>query len=96
METSGLDHIDLTVSELERSRQFYGDLLGFELEVLPADYPNSLFAKSFSFMIGGVEIGFIKHPETSGKNRFDELLIGLDHLAFKAPDEASLYAFAKN
>jgi len=94
METSGLDHIDLTVSNLERSRQFYGDLLGFKLEAIPLDYPNSIFAGSYYFVVGGVEIGLIKHSETPANDHFNETRIGLDHLAFKAPSEAALYALA--
>ena len=95
METSGLDHIDLTVSDLERSRQFYGDLLGFDLTALPQDYADPLFAGSYSFMVGGVEICLIKHVETSPGDRFNETRIGLDHLAFKAPNEAALHALVE-
>jgi len=40
VETSGLDHIDLTVTDLERSCQFYEDILGFNLERLSSDYPD--------------------------------------------------------
>jgi glyoxylase I family protein len=94
MKTAGLDHIDLTVSDLERSRQFYGDLLGFELTMTPSDYPNAVHAGSYSFMVGGVEIGLITHPATASGDRFDERRIGLDHLSFKAPDEAALHALA--
>lgn len=95
METSGLDHIALTVSDLERARQFYGDFLGFDLTAYPQDYSNPLFAGGYSFMIGGVEIGLMKHPETSPDGRFNETQIGLDHLAFKAPNEAALHALAE-
>jgi glyoxylase I family protein len=95
METPGLDHIDLTVSDLERSRQFYADILGFELTTTPIDYPNKLFAGSHSFMVGGVEICLIKHPDTATEDRFNEKRIGLDHLSFKAPNEEALHALAK-
>ncbi len=95
MKTTGLDHIDLSVSNLEHSRQFYADILGFEINDFPDDYANPLFAGTFSFVVGGVEIGFIQHPETTSDDRFSEFRIGLDHLSFKAPDEESLYAFAE-
>ena len=95
METSGLDHIVLTVADLERSRQFYGNLLGFELTSLPQDYADPLFAGASSFMVGGVEIGLLKHKETSPGDRFNETRIGLDHLAFKAPNEAALHALVE-
>ena len=95
METSGLDHLNLTVSDLERSRQFYGELLGFNIQAVPKDYPVELFAGSYSFLAGDVEICLIAHPETSPEDRFDETRIGLDHLSFKAPNEAALQALAE-
>jgi catechol 2,3-dioxygenase-like lactoylglutathione lyase family enzyme len=64
METPGLDHINLTVSDLERSRKFYADVLGFTLTTMPVDYANKLFAGTHSFVVGGVEICLIKHPDT--------------------------------
>lgn len=95
MQTSGFDHVDLTVSDIERSRRFYGDLLGFELTKIPDDYPDPIFAGSCSFMVGGVEISLLTHRETPPNDRFSEFRIGLDHLSFKAPDEAALHALAE-
>jgi glyoxylase I family protein len=95
METPGVDHINLTVADLERSRHFYADLLGFELEQIPLDYPNSFAAGSYYFMVGSVEIVLITHPSTSSVGRFDETRPGLDHLSFKAPNKAALDALVK-
>ncbi|MEO8392549.1 MAG: VOC family protein [Chloroflexota bacterium] len=95
METSGLDHITLTVSDLEHARQFYGDFLGFDLTAAPQDYADLVFAGGYSFMIGEVEIGLMRHAETPPGDRFHETRIGLDHLAFKAPNEAALHALAE-
>jgi glyoxylase I family protein len=95
MQTSGLDHINLTVSNIERSRQFYGDLLGFEIQTTPADYPDSFAAGSCSFFVGGIEIALVTHEDASPDDRFDERRIGLDHLSFKAPDEQALHDLAE-
>jgi glyoxylase I family protein len=95
METSGFDHIVLSVSDLERARQFYGDLLGFELTGAPQSYAGLVFAGGYTFMVGDVEIGLIKHAETPAGDRFNEFRIGLDHLAFKAPNEAALHALVE-
>lgn len=95
MDTSGLDHINLTVSDLERSRRFYGDLLGFDLKQIPLDYPISFAAGTYYFMVGSVEITLVAHRSTPPGDRFDESRIGLDHLSFKAPDEAALHALVK-
>lgn len=95
MDTSGLDHINLTVSDLERSRQFYGDLLGFDLGQVPVDYANPFAAGTYYFMVGDVELTLVAHQSTPLGDCFDEARIGLDHLSFKAPDEAALHALVK-
>ena len=46
-------------------------------------------------MVGGVEISLLTHRETPPNDRFSEFRIGLDHLSFKAPDEAALHALAE-
>jgi len=50
MQTTGLNHVILTVSNTERSRAFYGDLLRFPITILEKD-PD----KSFLFTCGGVQ-----------------------------------------
>jgi catechol 2,3-dioxygenase-like lactoylglutathione lyase family enzyme len=95
MNTSGLDHINLTVSDLERSRRFYGDLLGFDLSQTPVDYANPFAAGTYYFMVGEVEINLVAHQSTPSGDRFDETRIGLDHLSFRAPDEAALHALVE-
>ncbi len=95
MQTSGLDHVNLSVSDLVRSRQFYAEVLGFEVIDLPADYANPLFAGAFFFIAGGVEFFLMRHPQTPSGDRFSEFRVGLDHLSFKAPDEAALRALAE-
>lgn len=93
--TPGFDHIDLSVTDIERSRKFYADVLEFDVKSIPADYSDPLFAGTFYFIVGGIEVGFIHHPETQPDDRFNERRVGLDHLSFKAPDEAALTALAE-
>jgi len=95
MDTAGIDHINLTVSDLDRSRRFYADVLGFDLGQVPLDYPNSFAAGSYYFMAGAVEIVLVSHSSTAPGDRFDETRPGLDHLSFVAPDEAALHGLAK-
>ena len=95
METSGIDHINLTVTDLEQSRRFYADVLGFALEQVPLDYSNSFAAGSYYFVAGNVEIVLVSHASTLSGDRFDETRPGLDHLSFMAPDEAALHALAE-
>ncbi len=89
MQTPGLSHIILTVSDLARSRKFYGDLLGFQIQDI-----NFEGGSMFFFVVGGVGIWVLTHKQTPPGDRFSEFRLGLDHLAFKAPDEAALKALA--
>ncbi len=89
MITDTLDHVVLTVSDLARARQFYGDVLGFSVH----DDPNYLGGSLF-FMVGDVQLYLVRHAATSPGDRFSEFRVGLDHLAFRAPDAAALHALA--
>lgn len=86
MESAGLDHIIITISNVVQSHAFYRDLLGFALYDL---------ADGFYFKCGGVSFFFFPSRQPRPADRFDEFRIGLDHLAFAAPDEAALYALAE-
>lgn len=85
METSGLNHIILTISNVAKSRAFYGDLLGFTLVDI---------ADGFFFVSGGVAFFFFPSNHPLPNDRFNEFRIGLDHLSFAAPNEAALYSLA--
>jgi catechol 2,3-dioxygenase-like lactoylglutathione lyase family enzyme len=90
MDASGLDHIILTVADPARSRAFYGDTLGFAVEVIPED-PDG----AFYFAVGGVSFFVFPSRRPLAGDRFSEFRIGLDHLAFRAPSEAALHALAE-
>ncbi|NIS79836.1 MAG: VOC family protein [Anaerolineales bacterium] len=85
METSGINHIILTISDTAQSRAFYCELLGFDLNDI---------ADGFSFRVGGVTVFLFPSNEPIHNDRFDEFRIGLDHLAFTAPNEQALDALA--
>lgn len=85
MQTPGLNHIIMTISDVARSRSFYGDLLGFELRDV---------ADGFCFTVGGVTIFLFPSRHPLPNDRFDEFRIGLDHLAFAAPSIEELHALA--
>jgi glyoxylase I family protein len=89
MQTPGLSHIVLTVSDLDRSRQFYADLLGFDVQRVDFEGGRMLY-----FAVGGVTIWLLQHGQTPPGDRFSEFRIGLDHVAFKAPSEEDLQALA--
>ena len=85
MKTTGLNHIILTVSDVTRSSAFYRDLLGFEIHTI---------ADGFMFKCGGVAFFFFRSSQPLPNDRFNEFRIGLDHLAFTAPDEQALHDLA--
>jgi len=86
MQTSGLNHIILTVSDIARSRAFYGDLLGFDLHTI---------ADGFYFVSGGVAFFLFSSRQPLLNDRFNEFRIGLDHLAFTAPNADALQSLAE-
>jgi catechol 2,3-dioxygenase-like lactoylglutathione lyase family enzyme len=85
METSGLNHIIMTIKDVKISRAFYSDLLGFEVKDI---------AGGFLFIVGGVSIFFFPSNHPLPDDRFNEFRIGLDHLSFTAPSEDALQTFA--
>ena len=85
METSGLNHIIMTIKDVKISRTFYGNLLGFEIKDI---------ADGFFFATGGVAIFFFPSNYPIPDDRFNEFRIGLDHLAFTAPNEDALESLA--
>lgn len=56
MQTPGLNHVILTISNLVKSREFYGDWLGFDLQ----DIADELIA-------AGVEIKGVETYHTENK-----------------------------
>ncbi len=88
METPGLHHVILTVTDPNRSRAFYADVLGFET-VQMSDIPGG----GFYFVSGGVMFFFFPSRDPLPDDRFSEFRVGLDHLAFTAPSREALDAF---
>lgn len=86
METSGLNHIIVTIKDAGISRSFYEDILGFEVKNI---------ADGFFLVTGGISIFFFPSNQPVADDRFDEFRIGLDHLAFTAPSEAALQSLAE-
>jgi glyoxylase I family protein len=75
--TGVIHHLRLTVADVNRSREFYTGLLGFQMAMeLP---PGVLLSN------GHVVLGLFPAPDASRAllgDRFDENRVGLDHLSF--------------
>ena len=85
--TGEIHHLRLTVTDLERSRQFYTSLLGFSVaaESPPEDDPSA--AEVFKVLFGGVvmirgNLLLGLRPMAPQGDRFDPDRVGLDHLSF--------------
>jgi len=85
--TGDIHHLRLTVTDVERSREFYTGLLGFEVAVEspPEDDPSA--DEAFKILFGGVvmirgNLLMGLRPMAPSGDRFDPDRVGLDHLSF--------------
>ncbi|HEV2131141.1 MAG TPA: VOC family protein [Longimicrobiaceae bacterium] len=83
IQTPGVHHIALRSSDLQRSRRFYIDTLGFS-PILEAE-------GIFLFLAGSTAIG-VRGPsaESPSGDRFNPFRVGLDHIALACTDESEL------
>jgi glyoxylase I family protein len=98
--TGGIHHLRLTVTDVERSRQFYTGLLGFEIaaESPPPDDPAA--AEAFKILFGGVvmirgNLIMGLRPMAPSGDRFHPDRVGLDHLSFSVPGRGDLEQAAR-
>jgi catechol 2,3-dioxygenase-like lactoylglutathione lyase family enzyme len=89
-EFPALAHVAVTVTDLDRSRPWYGQLFGSE-PVLDED--TGTF-HHVVWLLGGTLFGIHQHPNPTGGDPMDELRPGLDHVAFGCADRAELEAWA--
>jgi len=97
IEIGGIHHLRLTVTDVQRSREFYTGVLGFDVAVEspPADDPSA--AAVYPVLWGGVVMArgsllLGLRPVAPGGDRFDEDRVGLDHLSFSVASRADLDA----
>jgi glyoxylase I family protein len=86
--TTGIHHVRLTVTDLARSRQFYSEVLGFEVAAeSPGDVDDPAVRSDPDQLYGGVVFAtngmlFGLRPVAQAGDRFDSERVGLDHLSF--------------
>ena len=74
----GMHHVALTVTNLERSVDFYKRILGFEPV---ADLGSKIALHNGSFLL---VVSLAPDPEKAiEEDRFDENRVGLDHISFQ-------------
>lgn len=93
--TSGIHHLRLTVTDVDRSREFYTSLLGFDVAVEspPDDDPSAEAAREVLWggcvMVRGSLLMGLR-PVAPPGDRFDEDRVGLDHLSFSVSSRDEL------
>ena len=83
--TGPIHHLRLTVSDVDRSRAFYTEVVGFQFVM---DLPSGVFLSNGAVGLG---LGPSSDPSRAPANdQFDEARIGLDHLSFSVASRDEL------
>lgn len=101
IETTGLHHLRITVTDIVRSRAFYQDVLGFDVAAeSPGDVDDPEVRADPTQLYGGVVfktngILFGLRPVAEASDRFDSTRVGLDHISFSVPSVGELHSTAR-
>ena len=97
-----IHHIRMAVTDVDRSRAFYTEVLGFDVAVgappAPDDEHHDAIVDSLQggviLMHQGMFFGLrpVDAERSAGRDRFDPLRVGLDHLSFSVSTRADLDA----
>jgi glyoxylase I family protein len=89
MRSTGVHHVDLVVSSIERSLAFYRDLLG-PLGFHRIGEVEGERGETIWYLGGpGSEIG-LRQAQTESDGPYDRYRVGLHHLAFEASSRAAV------
>lgn len=80
--TDSIHHVSLRVNDLKRAREFYGDVLGFDIQDL---------GKLLYFTVGATFVVlWPPNPGTPANDRVIDTRVGFDHVAFHVSDRNEL------
>lgn len=82
----GIGHIMLTVTDVERSADFYNRLLDGQTLVSTSDETGPLAVCAGPVLM----VGFRTHQATDEKDEFDPARVGLDHIGISVESRAEL------
>jgi glyoxylase I family protein len=99
--TTGTHHVRLTVTDIDRSRTFYRDVLGFDVVAESPGRPDDPEVRTDPFRLfggcvfqaTGMLLGL--RPVAPTSDRFDCDRVGLDHLSFSVNSRAELVMAAE-
>lgn len=88
---SAIQHIGLTVTDVERSEAWYGRVLGMHRIFTEPHHGGN--GQGYAVVLGapalGLNIGLDHHPDGHGR-RFDPCVTGLDHVCFSVASRTEL------
>jgi glyoxylase I family protein len=91
--TTSIAHVRLTVTDIDRSRQFYDSVFAWPVLVEMPEQADAATREMLSFLFGGVIYdlgGALIGLRPVADDRFDEDRAGLDHLAFRVGSKDEL------
>ncbi|MFC3774372.1 VOC family protein [Mycolicibacterium holsaticum] len=97
--TRSVAHVRLTVTDIERSRQFYESVFGWGVLLEIPDKADEATREALGFLFGGVVYdlgGMLVGLRPVASDRFDENRAGLDHLSFRLDSKDELEAAAEH
>ncbi|KUI04441.1 VOC family protein [Mycobacterium sp. IS-3022] len=97
--TTSIAHIRLTVTDIERSREFYEAVFGWRVLFELPEGADAATRDALRFLCGGVIYdlgGMLVGLRPAATDRFDEDRTGLDHLAFRLLSKDELDSAARH
>ncbi len=83
IQTDGLSHLALRVTDLARAKRFYAETLGFPIV---QEFADIVLVNAHGVLLG-MRGG---NPATAPGDRFDPFRVGLEHIALAVADPAAL------
>ena len=93
--TGPIHHLRLTCTDVKRSREFYTQLLGFDVAAESPPPGDPAAEAAYPVLWGGIvmvrgNLLLGLRPVAAAGDRFDEDRVGLDHLSFSVETRAEL------
>jgi glyoxylase I family protein len=99
LSSTSVAHVRLTVTDIERSRQFYESVFDWPVLLEVPENADEATKSALSFLYGGVVYdlgGTLIGLRPVATDRFDEDRAGLDHIAFRMGSKDELETAAKH